>query len=225
MAVHPARHRRRRPTARALCVVLILAAAGACSKAAEPLAPTAAGTTLATLGTTPVGTVGPSGTRAPLCTSEVLQPLAQAKFPSITLSDVTCSTNTAVATLKGPGAPGNDGVGFFVVTNGAWTMVADGPAADADNLRPPLVGTGLVATWRDKRNPAPAPASKSGSGSNDGSGTSSSTCHFEGDNRVCPTTTQPPPPTTTTTTRPTTTTTTPPPTTPPPTEPPVTEAP
>lgn len=220
MAFHPARHRRL--TARALCVVLLLAAAAACSKSSEPASPISAGTTLATLGTTPVGTIGPSGTRAPLCTTEVLQPLAQAKYPGITLSDVTCSTSTAIATLKGPGAPGGDGVSFFVVTNGAWALAADGPAADADSLRPAQVGTGLVATWRDKRNPAPAPSSKSGSGSNSGGAGGSTACHFEGDNRVCPTTTQPPPPTTTTTTRPTTTTTT---TAPPPTQPVVTQAP
>jgi hypothetical protein len=209
MVVHPAPHRR--ITARALCVVLILAVAGACSKSSEPSAPPPAGTPLATIGTTPTGSIGPSGTRAPLCTAEVLQPLADAQFPGITLADVTCSANAAIATLKGPGAPGGDGVGFFVVSSGAWTLAAHGAAADADNLRPPTVGTGLLATWRDKRAPAPAPAAKSGSGSANGDNTSS--CHYEGDNRVCPTTTQPPPPTTTTTTRPTTTTTAAPPTT------------
>lgn len=201
-----------------LALALLLVTAAACSKSTTPDSGAGAGTTLATIGTTPVAT-GVGSKAAPPCTVEVLQPPADAKYPGITLADVVCSPSAAIATLTGPGAPGGDGVAFFVTVDGAWKLVADGPAADADALRPTNVGTTLVQSWRDKRTPPPPTTAKPVGGNQSGPN-AGKICRQVDDAVVCETTTTT---STTTTTRPPTTTTTT--TAPPPTEPPVSETP
>jgi hypothetical protein len=101
----------------------------ACSKSSDPVTQ-AAGTTLATIGTQPTATELATKAAQP-CSIEVVQPLASAKYPGIEVTDLICSNTAAVATLKGAGAPGGDGVGVLRRRVRRLGAQADGPAADA----------------------------------------------------------------------------------------------
>jgi len=137
---------------RVLLLTGVLAASGlgsACSK--TPDAVTAGTTQPATTTATKVDAASAGGTKA-TCEPAALIPVIQKKYADAGVDHLVCLAPNAIITVKTGAA---DTVAFLAQQSGQWAVIVDGPAADAESLRPKDFPESLVRSWLDKRTPAP----------------------------------------------------------------------
>lgn len=192
-------------------VAVLAIAGGGCAKSDDKVS---AGTT-----TAPPTTAKPTTTAAAKCTTELVVKAVEATFAGPTVSDLSCETSFAIATITAGRA---DNVAFLTSDNGAWALAASGgTGGDPKGLMPAGFPDTLYRTWKfrfDTRKSPPTSATTTTTGFG-GIVVPADPCDPEDIEHCTTVPTSPPTLFTTTTTAPTTTTTAPTTTTPPPTVP------